>query len=165
MTGLVLPNRIHYNEATISMMASQITSISIVYSTIRSGIDQRKKSKLRVTGLCEGNSPVTGKFPTQRASNTENVSIWWLHHENTHTQINIIVNGDQTGQHKWDTEIMNSFSFEVELRLKNIWLDAGCPGVGMEIQLAVILYLLAWHQHEIHPRILMPYRWVNARKT
>ena len=36
----------------------------------------KKKSKLRVTGLCE-NSPVTGEFPSQRASNTENVSIWW----------------------------------------------------------------------------------------
>ena len=40
----------------------------------------KKTSKLRVTGLCEGNSSVTGKFPTQRASNAENVSIWWLHH-------------------------------------------------------------------------------------
>ena len=41
----------------------------------------KKISKLRVTGLCEGNSPVTGKFPAQRASNAENVSIWWRHHE------------------------------------------------------------------------------------
>ena len=41
----------------------------------------KKTSKLRVTGLCEGNSLVTGEFPTQRASNTENVSIWWRHHE------------------------------------------------------------------------------------
>ena len=37
-------------------------------------------SKLRVTGLCEGNSPVTGEFPSQRASNAENSSIWWRHH-------------------------------------------------------------------------------------
>ena len=36
----------------------------------------KKTSKLCVTGLCEGNSPVTGEFPSQRASNTENVSIW-----------------------------------------------------------------------------------------
>ena len=34
----------------------------------------------RVTGLCEGNSPVTDEFLTQRASNAENVSIWWGHH-------------------------------------------------------------------------------------
>ena len=37
-------------------------------------------SKLRVTGLCEGNSPVTGEFPAQKASNAENVHIWWRHH-------------------------------------------------------------------------------------
>ena len=34
----------------------------------------------RVTGLCEGNLPVTGEFPAQKASNAENVSIWWRHH-------------------------------------------------------------------------------------
>ena len=41
----------------------------------------KKTSKLPVTGLCEGNSPVTGEFPAQRASNAENVSIWWRHHD------------------------------------------------------------------------------------
>ena len=40
-----------------------------------------KTSKLRVTGLYEGNSPVTGEFPAQRANNAENVSIWWRHHD------------------------------------------------------------------------------------
>ena len=40
----------------------------------------KKTSKLRVAGLCEGNSPVTGEFPAQMASNAENVSIWWRHH-------------------------------------------------------------------------------------
>ena len=40
----------------------------------------KKTSKLRVTGLCEENSPVTGEFPAKRASNAENVSIWWYHH-------------------------------------------------------------------------------------
>ena len=39
-----------------------------------------KTSKLRVTGRCSGNSPVTGEFPAQRSSNAENVSIWWRHH-------------------------------------------------------------------------------------
>ena len=36
----------------------------------------KKTSKLRVTGLCAGNSPVTGEFPTKRANNVEDVSIW-----------------------------------------------------------------------------------------
>ena len=34
----------------------------------------------RWNGLCEGNSLVTGEFPAQKASNAENVSIWWRHH-------------------------------------------------------------------------------------
>ena len=40
----------------------------------------KKTSKLRVTGLCVGNSPGTGEFPAQMASNAENVSIWWRLH-------------------------------------------------------------------------------------
>ena len=39
----------------------------------------KKISKLCVTGLCAGNSPVTGEFPTQTTSNAEKVSIWWRH--------------------------------------------------------------------------------------
>ena len=52
----------------------------------------KKTSKLRVTCLCAGNSPGTGEFPAQMASNAENVSIWWRHHEGCnlserHTQL------------------------------------------------------------------------------
>ena len=38
----------------------------------------KETSKLCVTGLCAGNSPVSG---LQMASNAENVSIWWRHPE------------------------------------------------------------------------------------
>ena len=41
----------------------------------------RKTPKPHVTGLCAANSLVTGEFPTQMASNAENVSIWWRHHD------------------------------------------------------------------------------------
>ena len=41
----------------------------------------KKTLKLHVTGLCTGNSPVTGEFPVQMASNAENVSIWWRYHD------------------------------------------------------------------------------------
>ena len=41
----------------------------------------KKTSKLRVTGLYEGNSPVTGEFTAQRTSNAENIYIWWRHHD------------------------------------------------------------------------------------
>ena len=40
----------------------------------------KKKWKLRTTGLCAGNSPVTGEFPAQITSDVDNVSIWWRHH-------------------------------------------------------------------------------------
>ena len=41
----------------------------------------KKTSQLRVTGLCEGNSPVTPDgFPSHRVSNAEKVSIWLRHH-------------------------------------------------------------------------------------
>ena len=65
-------------------MAFQITSLTIVYSSVYSGTDE-KKSKLRVTGLCVWNSPVSGEFPAQMASNAENVSIWWRHHDDYHS--------------------------------------------------------------------------------
>ena len=58
-------------------MASQITSLIIVYSTIYWGVDQQKHqssaSQAFVQGInrwiCAGNSPVTGEFPIQMASN------------------------------------------------------------------------------------------------
>ena len=56
----------HYNDVIIRAMASQITSIAIVYSTVYSRRRPKKTSKPRVIGLCEGihrwpvNSPHKG---------------------------------------------------------------------------------------------------------
>ena len=47
----------------------------------------KKISKHCVIGLCEGNPPVTSGFPSQRASDVENVSIWWSHHATVHLNI------------------------------------------------------------------------------
>ena len=67
----------HNNDVIMSVMASQITSLTIVYSTVRS----KKTSKLRVTGLCPGNSPVTGEWiPRANGRLRGKVSIWWRHH-------------------------------------------------------------------------------------
>ena len=54
---------------------------AIVCLTVYSRRRSKKTSKLRVTGLCGGNSPVTGEFPAHRPSNAENVFIWWVHHD------------------------------------------------------------------------------------
>ena len=72
----------HYNDVIMSAMASQITSLMIIYPTVNS--KRRSKKKIKATRhlpLCAGNSPVTGEFPAQMASNAENVSIWWRHYE------------------------------------------------------------------------------------
>ena len=66
----------HYNDVLMSAMTFQITSLTIVYSTVYSRCRSKKTSKLHITGLGAGNSPVTGEFLAQRASNAENVSIW-----------------------------------------------------------------------------------------
>ena len=61
----------------------QISSLAIVYSTFLFRRRSKKTSKLCATSLCVGNSPVTGEFPAQMASNAENISIWSRHHVNT----------------------------------------------------------------------------------
>ena len=58
-------------------MASQITSLTIVYSTVYSGAGQRKHQ----SSASLGNSPMTSEFPAQMASNAENVAIRWRHHD------------------------------------------------------------------------------------
>ena len=47
----------HYSGVIMDTMASLITSLTSVYSTVYPGAYQRKHQKLRVTGLCAGNSP------------------------------------------------------------------------------------------------------------
>ena len=75
----VVFGRIHYNGVIMGAIASKITNHTILYSTVFQ-TQVKKTSKLRVTGLCAGNSPGTGEFPAQMASNEENVSICWHHH-------------------------------------------------------------------------------------
>ena len=60
----------------MTMMASQITSLTIVYSTVYSGAGQSKHQSSASLAFYVGNSPETGEFPAQMACNAENVSIW-----------------------------------------------------------------------------------------
>ena len=57
-------------------IASQITGVSNDCSTdVQAQIKENIKAPHH--WLCEGNPPVTDGFPSQRASATGNVSIWW----------------------------------------------------------------------------------------
>ena len=71
----------------------------------------KKTSKLRVTGLCAGNSPGTGEFPAPMASYAENVSIWWRHHVS----------------HKRWRHDMEAFSSLLAVCEGNTSATSGCP--------------------------------------
>ena len=58
-------------------MASQITSITIVYSTVYWGEDQRKYQSSKSQAIVRG----IRRWPVN-SSNAENDSIWWRHNEN-----------------------------------------------------------------------------------
>ena len=49
----------HYSDVLMGTMASQITGVWIKAK-------KKETSKSRVTGLCEGNPPMTGGFPSKR---------------------------------------------------------------------------------------------------
>ena len=71
----------------MAAMASQITSLTIVYSTVHSGADQRKHQSSASLAFVRGvhrwpvNSP--HKWPVTR----KKVFIWWRHHEIVRLQL------------------------------------------------------------------------------
>ena len=81
---------VHYGDVLTSMMASQINSLAIVYSTVCSGGDQRKHQTPRHWPLC-GEFTSGRRIPHQRANNTENVSICWRHHVVTSPNVMFIL--------------------------------------------------------------------------
>ena len=60
----------HCSDVIMDAMVSQITGVSTVCSVVCLGANQKDQSS-PVTGLCDRNPPVTGGFPSQRASNAE----------------------------------------------------------------------------------------------
>ena len=72
--GTLIP---HCNNVIMSAMASQITSLTIVYSNVYSGADQRKLQSSASLAFMSG----IHQFPAQRASTAEHISIGWRHHE------------------------------------------------------------------------------------
>ena len=109
-----LPHTItHYYDFITGGMASQITSLAVVYRLLRHR--SKKTPQLRVTGLCEGNSPMAGEFPAQRSSNAENVSIWWRHHARliSETEIFCWYPGASNFKNLWSYEAAMYISFTI----------------------------------------------------
>ena len=61
-------------------MASQITSLRIVYSTVYSGADQRKYQSSAPLAFVRGIYRWPVNSIAQMASNAESVPTWWRHH-------------------------------------------------------------------------------------
>ena len=60
MDVIIVPSHYHYNDAIMSAIASQITNLMIVYSTICLGADQRKHQRSALLAFVMGihRSPV-----------------------------------------------------------------------------------------------------------
>ena len=115
MTHHSSPVRARYGVSFVSSTSDKILSQSLYHSTLqwrhneRDGVSNhrphdclltrlfrrrlKETSKPCVTGLCGGNSPVTDEFPAQGASNAENVSIWWRHHDTVYCHTGPCYNG------------------------------------------------------------------------
>ena len=76
----ISPCDIHYYDAIMGAIASQFTSLKIVYSTVFSDAGQRKHQSCASLAFVWGIHLWPVNSPAQMASNTENVSIWWRHH-------------------------------------------------------------------------------------
>ena len=68
----------HYGDVVMGTVASQITSLTIVYSTVYSVQIKENNKALRHWPLC-GDFTGAREFHAQMASNAENGSIWWRH--------------------------------------------------------------------------------------
>ena len=110
----------------MSSMASHIISLTIAYSTVYSRRSSKKITKLRVIGLCEGNPPVTGEFPTQRTCNAKNASIWWRLHEfrrNPDTGLDnaLVPSGNRSSPAQIMTQIKGCVSLDPSKISKSGW--------------------------------------------
>ena len=99
-TKLTLSFPFHYNDVIMSTMASQITSLTIVYSTVYSDTDERKHQSSASLAFVRGihrrpvNSP--HKWPV-------NGSIWWRHHVlfQVHFGVNALAKSLYDRMFKW----------------------------------------------------------------
>ena len=80
----------HYNDVIMSAMVSQITGFAIVYSTVYSGIDQRKLQSTASLAFVWGIHRWQVNSAHKKASNGGNVSIWWRQHAYVECCVNAI---------------------------------------------------------------------------
>ena len=114
--------RWHYSDVITGTIASQITSLAIVYWTIYSDADQRKHQSSASLAFVRGN---------HRASDAENISIWLRDHgHNWWTQLilrNMLHTDKSISNIKKGTVSQNllRWSVECEYQQFEMWMYAG----------------------------------------
>ena len=145
-------------------MTSQITSLTIAYSTVIQAQIKENINAARHWPWC-GESTGTGEFPAQMASNAENVSIWWRHHAVDYRILNLLwhkphvstsviplINSSPPGQngHNFADDI-----FRCVLLNENVWISITFPlnsvPKGSINNIPALVQIMAWRRIDDKP--------------
>ena len=77
--------KLDYNDVTMSAIASQITSLTIVYSIVHSGADQRKHQSPASLVFVRGIHRLPVNSPQKEPVTRKFFSIWWRYHDTRQT--------------------------------------------------------------------------------
>ena len=80
LVGGPLVSKSHYSDGMMSEMASQLTGVLVVCSTVCSGADQRKHHSSASLAFERGIQRWPVNSPHKGAVTRKSVSIWWRHH-------------------------------------------------------------------------------------
>ena len=100
----------------MNVIVSQITGNLTVCPTLCSGYQQSKHQRSTLLALCEGNPPVTGGFPSQRASNAESVFMPWCCHVfmlNCFAKIYLHFFNTGDGIESWNPSLMSDKDIDI----------------------------------------------------
>ena len=163
-------------------MASQLTGVSIAWSTVGSGTDQRKYQSSATLAFVRG---FTGDrcIPAQKASNAENVSIWWRHHVYLSAQ-NISLSFERVAKYAifhysditWETWVLKSPAAGVFIQQlvqannkrkhqSSAWLARSDGTCGFPIKGSVTLTLSGYTLlYFVDTHIPRPFCWCNSTR-
>ena len=121
-TTIVERRKLHYSDVIMGAIASQITSLTIVYSTVYSGADQRKHQSSASLAFL----PVTGEFPAQMVSYAENISIWWRHHEWTNASATCRLQAQVLNEWLYEHLLSNPLYIIFKTAINTCWVKSNC---------------------------------------
>ena len=90
----------HYDDVIMTMQASQITSLAVVYSIVYSGVNQRKHQSSASLAFVREIHRGPVNFPHKWPVTRKNVSIWWRHHELQRLYMQILSKSNSSATHK-----------------------------------------------------------------